>query len=247
MTTKSQIPLLRMLAALAVAVLLAHPSPGASIGDIFEFRLQAETDPGWIPGNPENIYGEASLEMASELGPHGQPGLILTMDTTNLVPGDAYTMWAVIFNNPDACPDGCNGPDLGIPEVEGALIFTTGKVVEAASDVFTAFLELDHPVGEVAIGADDRGLTNLRAEVHGVLRSHGPASDNPDILDQQLTTFAGGCATFGEGGAVNPDSGFICHDPQAAILTPIPEPSSGLLAAIGIAFWRFTRRPKSKS
>jgi len=246
MTTHAQIPLPRLFAALAVTVLLTHSSQGASTGDVFEFRLPAETAPGWIPGNPENIYGTASLERATELGPNGQPGLILTMDTTALVPGDAYTMWAVLFNNPDACPDGCNGPDLAIPEVEGGLVFATGKVVEAAADVFTAFLELGHPAGEVLLGSES-GLTNLRAEVHGVIRSHGPASDNADLLDLQVTTFGGGCATFAEGGALNPDSGFLCHDGQAAILAPVPEPSSVLLAAFGIALWSFTRRTMSKS
>jgi hypothetical protein len=219
------------LAALAAAAVIAvSPAAWASEAPVFQFRLADGSN-----GDPSIVYGEASLVNADELGPNGNEGLILEMDTSNLVTGDVYTMWAAIFNNPEACPEGCNGADLGIPEVQGALIWTSGMVVDAEEAVFTAFLELNHPAGEVVPIGTVEGLTSLQAEVHGVLRTHGPASENPDILEAQLTTFGGGCDTFS------------CYDAQAAVLAPIPEPSSTLLAAIGIAGWALMRRPKSNS
>jgi hypothetical protein len=36
-------------------------------------------------------------------------------------------------------------------------------------------------------------LNAKRAEIHLVVRSHGPASADPAVLQQQLTTFNGGC------------------------------------------------------
>jgi hypothetical protein len=126
--------------------------------------------------------------------------------------------------------DGCNGADFGIPEAQGSLIWASGMVVDAEEAVFTAFLELDHPAGEVRPVGTMEGLTSLLAEVHAVVRTHGPASEDPDILEAQVTTFEGGCDIFS------------CYDPQLAILAPIPEPTSTLLAAIGIAGWALMRR-----
>jgi hypothetical protein len=224
MTTK--ILSTQKLAALAAAAVIAvSPAAWASEAPVVQLRLADGS-----LGDQSIVYGEASLVKADELGPNGNEGLILELDTSNLVIGDAYTVWAAIFNNPDACLDGCNGADFGIPEVQGSLIWASGMVVDAEEAVFTAFLELDHPAGEVRPPGTMEGLTSLLAEVHAVVRTHGPASENSDILEAQLTTFEGGCDIFS------------CYDPQLAILAPIPEPSSTLLAAIGIAGWALMRR-----
>ena len=94
--TTTRLPLSRMLTAIAVTALIGHSLQAASVGDIFQFRL-----PDGSSGDSSLVYGKASLETASGLGPNGEAGLMLEMDTTNLVPG-AYTMWGAVFNHPEA-------------------------------------------------------------------------------------------------------------------------------------------------
>ncbi|MDJ0648673.1 MAG: hypothetical protein QNJ60_08195, partial [Xenococcaceae cyanobacterium MO_188.B19] len=40
-----------------------------------------------------------------------------------------YTIWGVIFNNPEFCIDGCDPSDLGISEVNASSFWTTGEIV----------------------------------------------------------------------------------------------------------------------
>lgn len=56
-----------------------------------------------------------------------QDSVELTLDT-ELLPG-AYTVWWVIFNNPEFCIDGCNAGDLGIAQVNASSIWATGEIV----------------------------------------------------------------------------------------------------------------------
>lgn len=129
-------------------------------------------------------------------------GVELNIWTTHL-PAGAYTVWWVVFNNPDACVDGCDGADLGNPAVEGSVLYATGGVVGASGfGYFRADLEVGETEGEVLFGP---GLLDAGTEIHFVIRNHGPASSDPDELEAQTTTFEGGCDVFD------------CYDPQAGI------------------------------
>jgi hypothetical protein len=45
-------------------------------------------------------------------------------------PGDAVTLWWVVFNNPEACNDnGCGSDDFGNADVEASVFWGTGTVV----------------------------------------------------------------------------------------------------------------------
>ena len=57
----------------------------------------------------------------------GVRGRIMTRVSTA---GDPYTLWIVVFNNPDACTDGCGEDDLGVEEV-GASVFNGGGAIAA--------------------------------------------------------------------------------------------------------------------
>ena len=50
------------------------------------------------------------------------------LHSTGLPPG-AYTVWAVAFNNPDECIDGCNGEDLLRTEPNPAVFWLIGGLV----------------------------------------------------------------------------------------------------------------------
>jgi hypothetical protein len=139
-----------------------------------------------------NVVGAGQLNRT-------QTGVSLEISTTALAPGNAYTVWWIVFNNPAACaPTGCSGADLGNPAVNGSVLNATGGVADATGRAkFSAFLPVGfihtNPSDEVADAAFKRhmfgpGLQNLKgAEIHAVIKSHGPA--NGQVI--QISPIAG--------------------------------------------------------
>jgi hypothetical protein len=107
-------------------------------------------------------------------------GIRAVVRTTGLERGHAYTVWAVVFNHPDACDGPCDVTDLANPEVDGVSTLFSGKVARGQTTSFVGDLD----VGEML--TDPYG-----SEVHFVVRTHGAVL--PDLLDEQLTTLNGGC------------------------------------------------------
>jgi hypothetical protein len=107
-------------------------------------------------------------------------GIRAVVRTTDLERGHAYTVWAVVFNHPDACDGPCDVTDLANPEVDGVSTLFSGKVARGQTTSFVGDLD----VGEML--TDPYG-----SEVHFVVRTHGAVL--PDLLAEQLTTLNGGC------------------------------------------------------
>src|SRR6056297_877377 len=71
------------------------------------------------------------------LEPHdGQSTLIRTNNgvnfrfaTNELDPGHAYTLWVVIWNEPENCVDGCDGPDLLTEAALPDMLYGAGTIV----------------------------------------------------------------------------------------------------------------------
>jgi len=155
---------------------------------------------------PESLIGgpvdDTEVEMERING-----GVVIEGETSGLLPDHAYTIWALVFNNPDGCNDGCQiaddiGPDSGFAALWTGIGFVADEDGEAEFE--TVMMEGD-PAGEVLMGA---GLADAAsAESHLIVRYHGPAAyDDPDLLEAQITTFGGGCDEFG------------CDDVQYAVL-----------------------------
>ncbi len=125
-------------------------------------------------------------------------GVAFTLNTRSLAPGSPYTAWWVVFNRPKAClaPYACEGADLSNPEVKPGVYFATGRVADEHGQASFA-AELDY--GELPEGEDQvpnparANPVRPKAEIHLVLRSHGPARDDPEGLEAQLSQFNGGC------------------------------------------------------
>lgn len=131
----------------------------------------------------------------------------IKVNTTGL-PAGAYTLWAVIFNNPENCQTSpCGSADVGGDGVNGSVLWLTGGVVgEDNVGHFAGHIEEGMPPGQVLRGP---GLLDAEgAEIHIIVRYHGPASDDPAVFTLQTTTAAGGC------GSNFPF--FACYEPQAA-------------------------------
>jgi hypothetical protein len=146
-------------------------------------------------------------------------GMSFNLRTTGLEPGHTYTVWWVVFNDPDLCTDDmCGMEDLLMVNPDAA---AAGVVGYAAGHVagnsgrgnFGAHLSVgdSEPFLE-AIEHD--GLTAPRdAEVHLIVRSHGPLV--PEWMPRQIHSFEGGC--LGMDPELDAGEGFPCFDPQFSV------------------------------
>jgi hypothetical protein len=128
-------------------------------------------------------------------------GIHMTLRTSGLEAGHAYTIWWVIFNAPENCDGGMFGGQLltCVPAdvlrpgnhavVAGEVAYATGHVVGGSGNAsFAASLR----TGPVPGGWYGNGLTNPRgADIHLVLMDHGPAI--PGLVANQISTLRGGC------------------------------------------------------
>ena len=145
----------------------------------------------WIGGSI--IPGSSSLLIRND------GGVTATLHTSGLTAGNAYTMSFVVFNNPSAClgpapPDAppgarCGSGDLGRVGVNSSVMYAAGHVV---GDGDADNLAGRRSVGDTGGVIAGPGLLNPRgAEIHLVVRNHGPAI--PGLIDEQISSFNGGC------------------------------------------------------
>lgn len=157
-------------------------------------------------------------------------GVTAVLNTADLDPKTTYTMWWVIFNDPQECENPvpglttCGENDLllfgGKPEINSSVLFASGNVIGGTGfGSFGAHLQehfLPKGNGQVAWGP---GLVDSKkAEVHLVLRSHGPAI--PEIEREQISTFGGGCTEETDPSETGPVGPFACIDQQFAVFVP---------------------------
>lgn len=188
----------------AIATAVNSVAGQTSMADVFTFFLPDEVTPA-----AGDVVGTAELNRTAA-------GVNLTVNTTMLDAGSAYTLWWVIFNNPGACDAaGCSDADFGTAEVEASIMNATGRVADAAGNAtFSAFLPAGLMHTEPASGNGRQlfgpGLQNVAgAEIHVVIRSHGPSSGGVE----QISTLMGDCNN-----AASPSG---CYDAQA-IVFPLP-------------------------
>ncbi len=204
----------------------AEARPAPSTANLFHFNDQS----GPSPRLGESAGGTGTLIRTPD-------GVSATIDAMNLEPGDVYTIWWIVFNNPAMCSGGeCGEDDIFAadgsisltPGVDLSAIHAGGVVASRFGDAFTYLTLAKGDTGghQVLFGP---GLQNpLGAEIHNVIRSHGPALAGADFRGQ-ITSVGGGCseATFGPPGA----SGFTCFDPQAVVhLSPTSTSLAPLLS-----------------
>ena len=165
------------------------------------------------------LAGESHLTRTAD-------SVVVVAEAEGLVPGDAHTLWWVVFNNPSACSGPCGEDDIFLPNgdlnVAGVMAAGIG-IGNASGNIAKAdgTIELG---GQLAQGdteasnghqilfpaglAGNSLLTAVPAdaEVHVVLQSHGKARGGPKLLEQ-LSYVDANCTTD-------------CLDLQAAIHTP---------------------------
>lgn len=126
--------------------------------------------------------------------------------TSGLDTNAAYTVWWILWNRPDLCSAPCGANDLGI---SGSSVFYAAGFVTGGDGTANVTAHLD--AGPLPSGIDiliPGGLHSgfgLRAEIHMLLRSHGPIS--PGSVATQIGSFDPACA--------------ICEDQQAVAFPPV--------------------------
>lgn len=166
-------------------------------------------------------------------------GVSFDIRTSRLIKGHGYTVWFFSYDNPEACMSStftethggrCSVGDLLFnPAALGSLMWgRAGKFVKTSGVTrFTGRRPRNAiPCAtEPAVASEDcsgvlfgRGLMNpLKAEVHFVLRDHGP--DQKDV-DDETSTINGGCDPTKNAGIPLYHAGwgtpgnFACYDPQ---------------------------------
>jgi hypothetical protein len=183
-------------------------------------------------------FSDMAVVEDARAGLHRQAdGIRVRTHTAELSHGDVVTLWWVIFNNPEECAGPCGEADLfdgpeGPTGVEPSCLFADGSIVggnggarfhdrlgigEARDSCIDFFVEaVDGLEGQ------DHGLTNpTGAEIHLVMRSHGPLI--PGMVSEQRSTFGGGCKEFLGPGVDELQTG-QCSDQQFAVF---PAPDTG--------------------
>ena len=157
-------------------------------------------------GNPDRRLGAAWLVRSKN---HVR-GRIMSLVPT---PGDPYTLWIVVFNNPSACSNvpvpGCDATDLGNPAVRGIVFNGTGAISPSdgfGGGVFNVDFEIK--TGKLPNGLfvlfpfDTRtGISRgngFKAEIHLIVDQHpnivpGTMSWIPDLT---TTNFPGAGDAF---------------------------------------------------
>ena len=154
----------------------------AAAAPVFAAGSESGTSPVFSIGPGHTFI--ADIPGASSSLVRTPKGISVSLQTSGLPAGHAVTVWALIFNDPTACPaGGChemNG-DLNIPAVQGAVFHVTGHVVGENSS-FAGFV----PVGDAADSARGPGLLDqYGAEIHLIVRDHGVAGTG-ELLQQQF-------------------------------------------------------------
>lgn len=160
-------------------------------------------------------------------------GITVNFKAEGLHPG-AYTIWWVIWNKPQNCitPGACVEGDffIDVEDKEVDIMYAGGNVVgnngkgnfsghlNAGDDSPESINEL---MGLPIVGGLELGNT-FDAEIHVVLRTHGPAV--PGVINEQIGSYAGGCdAPFAiPPFTAYPDEIGQCADIAAAIFAPAP-------------------------
>jgi hypothetical protein len=154
-------------------------------------------------------------------------GVSFVLQTADLVPGNANTVWWVKIDAPENCASiPCSGADV-LGNVEGVLSNVAYAAGHLAGGTGKATFAGAFSTGVVPGGWYENEFTNPRgAEIHLVVMDHGPAL--PGLLASQISSLRGGCTD--ESVNTPPISGF----PDVAKADGIPGPNTCRLVQLAI-------------
>src|SRR3954452_8354162 len=161
----------RVIHVIAIGVGLAAAiagTAGAAPAQVHRVAVGWHAQSGNVPFSP--VAGDATAQLV-----RNENGISYSLQTEQLQPGHAYTVWVVVINNPAACSASpCSGPDIVLnAATRSQITYGGGHVVGANGKAgFGGHLKQ----GTIPQGwLPGRSLEDpLVADVHLVLNDHGP-------------------------------------------------------------------------
>lgn len=157
-------------------------------------------------------------------------GVSYRINTNSLTPGNAYTLWLVVINNPAACTavGPCTGPEIiQNASTDSQVLYGKGHIAGASGELTFAgsLAETESLEGWLPSRSFDDART---AEFHLVINDHGPML--AEFMPSMIKTYRGGCSddspfpgifpsTAINDGAI-PEGPNTCVLSQAAVFTP---------------------------
>ena len=155
---------------------------GAAVADTRTLPLSWTPPSGETPGP---IDGTTALLVT------GPDGASMHLNSKELTPGHAVTIWFVALQNPHLCEKNPCTPveAMGTPAMETVAVNGGGTVVPASGMIeVSAHL----PIGAVPTNLFDTDFVSPEtAEYHLVIHDHGPLI--PELASDMLSSFRGGC------------------------------------------------------
>ena len=163
-------------------------------------------DSGNVKTTISQVHSIASSTVVPAAGAslsRNNAGVFEYISSSGLTPGHVITLWWVIYNNPEFCVNtSCAPTDLNNPAVNGSLQYGGGTIADLGGRVnFSGYLAVGDNSGFYLNPAfpfmpnPSPGIVSAKqAQIHLALRSHGLPNGDPAILQQQLTSFPGGCS-----------------------------------------------------
>lgn len=180
-------------------------------------RTEQTTQVSWHP----QVREPTVVDGASASLVRTDDGIEFEFDTAGLTPGNAYTLWLAVVDEPSGCSTSpCPPPEiLGLDEADGQVLFADGLVVGVSGEAtFTG----EQPVGAIPGWLPNRIFDDpIGAEVVLVVNDHGP--ELPEHMPGMISTYRGGCS---EG------SPFPEFFPSTALSDGEPGPNTCLLTQV---------------
>ncbi len=171
---------------------------------VYQFDDMSEVGKASLKRNGSGVTMNIKTAIGGELDDFG------VLQGVDWESGDATTVWFVVFNDPSGCVDGCGGDDVedafGDNRADVGVHFAAGHVANGSKFNAAGHLNEGDSSG-LLFGLPLEDATT--AEVHLVVRSHGPASTlTGQELAAALHSVDGGCGTN------------TCGDAQFAVFLP---------------------------
>ena len=128
-------------------------------------------------------------------------GISFNLSTTDLTPGDPYTLWFVVFNEPGQCavPHECAPEDVVNDAAKPDLIYAAGRIAGGSgAATFAGRVGMGDTAGSVnlPVGLPSYGLLEpYDAEIHLAVHHHGPKL--PEYMPDMIMSIDGGCTDAG--------------------------------------------------
>lgn len=141
----------------------------------------------------ESVGNTGPVEGASATLVRRDSGISYEFNAKSLAPGNAYTLWLVVVNNPEACAASpCTGADFFQNDATGTQVLYGGDG-DVAGDSGELTLSGSLSEGEVDGWLGTRTFEDAEtAQIHLVVNDHGP--ELAEFMPGMIQTYRGGCS-----------------------------------------------------